>query len=154
MGLDMYLSAKKYVKDWKHNYPNEVIPENTVSRVTSRLLGIPDGSVTYVEAEAAYWRKANQIHNWFVANVQGGEDECKPHYVSRDDLKKLRQLCRKVELDNSLAKELLPTGEGFFFGSTDYDEWYFKDIRDTIEQIDKALETFDESWDFEYQSSW
>ena len=30
-----------------------------------------------------YWRKANQIHKWFVDNVQGGIDDCRPYPVSQ-----------------------------------------------------------------------
>ena len=29
--------------------------------------------------QVGYWRKANQIHNWFVENVQDGEDDCCYH---------------------------------------------------------------------------
>ena len=38
-----------------------------------------------------------------------------------------------------LAAELLPTASGFFFGNTDYDEWYLKDIGHTVDVIDEAL---------------
>jgi len=50
------------------------------------------------------------------------------------------------------AEELLPVTDGFFFGSQEYDEWYFNDIQETIEIIDWALKRdFDY---FAYQSSW
>ena len=29
-----------------------------------------------------------------------------------------------------------PTHEGFFFGSTEYDEYYFADLESTIEQLE------------------
>jgi len=46
----------------------------------------------------------------------------------------------------------LPTGSGFFFGSTNYDEYYFGDLNDTIGIITRCLESkFDY---FEYQASW
>lgn len=54
-----------------------------------------------------------------------------------------------------VAEELLPTTDGFFFGSTDYDQWYIEDIIDTIDILTKALETTD--FDREmivYSSSW
>jgi hypothetical protein len=38
-----------------------------------------------------------------------------------------------------VAESLLPTTSGFFFGSTDYNEWYLKDLQATIEGIDLAL---------------
>ena len=49
---------------------------------------------------------------------------------------------------------LLPTTSGFFFGSTNYDEMYMSDIRDTIEIIDRALELNESDWDIYYRSSW
>jgi hypothetical protein len=55
--------------------------------------------------------------------------------------------------DPRVAHELLPTQEGFFFGGTDYDEWYVQDLKDTVMQIDRAL-GLGEEWNFEYQSSW
>ncbi len=39
-------------------------------------------------------------------------------------------------------------------GSTDYDQYYFDDLRDTVEMLNKALAAFDDTWSFEYQSSW
>lgn len=88
-----------------------------------------------------------------MQNVQEGQDDCKPYYVDRKGLLELKSICERVLADNSLARELLPTQAGFFFGSTEYDEWYFNDIRGTVEIIDKAL-TLPDAWDFQYQSSW
>ena len=49
----------------------------------------------------------------------------------------------KVLADSSLAEELLPTQDGFFFGSTLYDEYYLDDLRSTVSQINKILDTTD-----------
>lgn len=51
-------------------------------------------------------------------------------------------------------EELLPTTSGFFFGSTDYDEYYLRDIKYTKEGLDKILNSDMKDWDFEYHSSW
>lgn len=45
----------------------------------------------------------------------------------------------KVVDNYELCEEELPTEEGFFFGSTDYDEWYLEDIDSTIEQLKKVV---------------
>lgn len=61
----------------------------------------------------------------------------------------------KTIANPEVAKELLPTQSGFFFGSTDYDEWYMNDITNTIEILTKVLEETD--FDKEmivYTSSW
>ncbi len=147
MGLDMYLNAERYL--WGHEEGDKQISENI-----GQLIGLPtDGKVKTITVEAGYWRKSNQIHNWFVANVQEGKDECQEAYVSREQLKELREVCQKVLDNNELAEKLLPTASGFFFGGKDYDQWYFNDIEETIKIIDNAL-LMPEQWDFNYRSSW
>ena len=55
----------------------------------------------------------------------------------------------------SIAMRLLPTQSGFFFGGTDYDNWYIADIEDTINIIEKVLaETDFDNEIITYQSSW
>lgn len=50
---------------------------------------------------------------------------------------------------------LLPTQPGFFFGSTDYDEYYLDDVKETAEELDRILANPAlEDSDFFYQSSW
>jgi hypothetical protein len=66
----------------------------------------------------------------------------------------LIDLCKRVLADNSLAEELLPSRAGFFFGSTEYDEWYFGDIEQTVTMLETVLRETPEDWTFAYQSSW
>lgn len=47
---------------------------------------------------------------------------------------------------------LAPTA-GFFFGSTEKDEWYYNDLMETIDIIDTALALGDD-WEIIYQASW
>jgi hypothetical protein len=143
MGLDMYLNAKRYI--W---YNEEDLAE-TVAKVFPELAG---RRVKEVIVEAMYWRKANAIHKWFVDNVQDGVDECEEHYVSREQLTELRDLVKQV-LDTRDAS-LLPPQAGFFFGSTDITDWYWKDLEDTLEGLNKVLEDFPDRWEFNYRSSW
>jgi hypothetical protein len=55
-----------------------------------------------------------------------------------------------------VAQDVLPTQSGFFFGSTDYDEDYEDDLKQTIEIVDKAMADYDRdaSIYFYYRSSW
>lgn len=154
MGLDMYLYAKNYLSsfDEKEKEKAEQIAA-LFPELTHMKDHFDDCPVRYVTIEVGYWRKANAIHDWFVQNVQDGEDKCKPHYVSREDLQSLRLLCQQVLANPSLANDLLPTTSGFFFGSTEYDEWYMDGLKHTIEVIDNALK-MPIDWDFEYRSSW
>lgn len=64
----------------------------------------------------------------------------------------------KTVADKSVAEDLLPTASGFFFGSTDYDEYYMEDINDTIRILEPLLKLeipkgFN-SPDYSYRSSW
>ncbi len=147
MGLDMYLTGERYL--WEHNTIDRSLGDNI-----SQLLGLPaDSLVKCVSIEAGYWRKADQIHKWFVDNVQNGKDECQKEFVSREKLKELGDLCAQVIAEPSKAPELLPREYGFFFGDDSYEKWYFTDLEDTIKIIDKALAMPDD-WEFYYRSSW
>jgi hypothetical protein len=164
MGLDMYLHAKKYVEkiDWNKLRDldldmdsdeaitplwNDIVETAGMKNVATDIYGVN------VEVTAAYWRKSNQIHKWFVDNVQGGNDDCGNYYVSKDKLKELRETCRQA----LFAKDpsLLPPQAGFFFGSYDIDEWYWEDIKRTIKKLDRLFELSDfDQLSFYYNSSW
>lgn len=156
MGLDMYLTGKRYIS--KHFNEGDTEKAEAIQKLFPELSGKAgrwgDASpVKEVQIEAGYWRKANAIHDWFVKNVQDGVDECDPHYVPRQALAELKAVCEQVIEKPELAPTLLPTANGFFFGSTDYGEYYIDDLKQTVQIIDDALELPD-SWEFEYRSSW
>jgi hypothetical protein len=106
------------------------------------------------QVKIGYWRKANAVHDWFVQNCQDGHDDCREAYVPIEKLEELRKICKMVLGNHALASEHLPTASGFFFGSTDYDEWYYKDLESTVDIIDNALSKISNEWTFAYQSSW
>jgi hypothetical protein len=156
MGLDMYLTAKRYIS--KHFNENDAERAEAIQKLFPELADIPgkfgDASpVKEVSIDAGYWRKANAIHDWFVRECQDGVDECKPHYVSRDQLRQLKESCEEVLIKRDKASELLPTTSGFFFGSTTYDKYYFDDLQATVEIVDRCL-SLPPAWEFEYRSSW
>ena len=153
MGLDMYLTRKTYVKQWSHQKPEEQF-EITITKGGKPYDGIDVSNVTNIEEEVGYWRKANQIHRWFVENVQNGVDNCGEYSVSKSELETLRNICTEVLNDHSKAEELLPSTSGFFFGNTDYDEWYYNDVERTIEIIDKIIGETNPNQDIYYSSSW
>jgi len=155
MGLDQYLSASEYISRWDYSPDYDRSENELFSQIVSQF-GVevdPSGFAGLsIDFPMGYWRKSNQIHNWFVENLADGVDECQKIFVNRESLQNLRDLCNQVLADNSLAKDLLPTGAGFFFGSLEYDEYYFGDLKQTVEIIDRCLASkFDY---FEYQASW
>jgi len=152
MGLDMYLDKETYVKNWNFQKPEEK-HEITIKKGGEVVKNIDPTKIKDIIEEVGYWRKANAIHKWFVDNVQGGVDECQRSYVSREKLKELSEVVNKILEDHSLAETLLPTQSGFFFGSTAYDEWYFKDLEETKEILTNALSDGSEA-SFYYHSSW
>lgn len=111
------------------------------------------------EDEVAYWRKANQIYNWFIKKYPNNRvEECNSVEVSIESLIELKQTCEKVINDKSLASSLLPPLKGFFFGTYKYDEWYFQDLKDTINHIDFILKYHnnhkDQNIKYTFWSSW
>lgn len=98
--------------------------------------------------EVGYWRKANQIRNWFVNNCNYPEDgNCEKVEVTKENLEKLMNTCREVLANHDLAEKLLPSSRGFFFGSYDYDEWYFLQLEDTIRICEDVI--LDTDWEKE-----
>jgi hypothetical protein len=137
MGLDMYLNAR-------------------INTVDKKILGFP---VSHTEVSLACWRKANQIHRWFVTNVQDGEDECNEYFVTTDQLRTLLATVDDVLEHRQKAPHLLPTQSGFFFGSDEYGAGYWEDLRYTASRIKKILVCWSakiESGEVSmtYQSSW
>lgn len=155
MGLDMYLTGKRYLSSFSEQDKEAAEAVQTLfPELKGRKNHFGDGAmVKQVEIDVGYWRKANAIHAWFVKHVQDGEDQCRPHYVAREQLQDLRDTCQRVLDFKHLANELLPTQTGFFFGGTDFDQYYYQDLEQTIKIIDECL-ALPTDWEFEYCSSW
>lgn len=60
---------------------------------------------------------------------------------------------RVITNPDDCAAKLLPTQGGFFFGNTEYGEYYIQDLENTVLQLTKALAEEDDC-DFYYHSSW
>lgn len=165
MGLDMYLQARKHIEEinWdtlrddptlETNSPEAIFPKFT--NVVSEA-GLEDIATdiygAYVTVTAAYWRKSNQIHAWFVRNVQNNVDDCGEYYVSHEKLEQLLNICREAYLERN--PKLLAPAEGFFFGSTSIDDYYWSDIKRTINKLKKIINNPQyKHLSFYYSSSW
>ena len=148
MGLDMSFYGKRYL--W-----NDKEKAAAIAKLFPEIRG---AEVEVVRADFRSWRKANAIHRWFVNNIQDGVDECQESYVPVEKLYELRDICSAVIADPTQAETLLPTQNGFFFGCNEYDEFYWDDVKRTLNWLNdfllkdavKALE----GWDFYYRASW
>ena len=146
MGLDMWLTGKKFF--WGEK---DIKKEDKINALFPKI----KYKIYRVEFSIMCWRKVNAIHNWFVENVQYGNDDCKSHYVSIEQLKELKSVIDKVIKDNKLAEELLPTTSGFFFGGTEYDKYYFDELKKTSKKLKALLKDKNvKDMDFYYNSSW
>ena len=111
--------------------------------------------ISEIVETVATWRKFNALHKWFVKNCQNGEDDCREHHVEKSKLEALLKTLKKIGISVDKAKKYLPTADGFFFGGTQYDEYYFEDVKETIVLLEELLKEEDEgSADFYYDSSW
>ena len=172
MGLDMYLYMGKYESAHRHdvkegkNLPKDFYPEELKELEEDTLkYNFLSKETLY---QVGYWRKFNALHSWIVKNYAGGEDDCRKIYLEVEGVEKLLEICKEVAADHSKAPDLLPTQEGFFFGCTDYDDWYFKDVEYTINLLQKVIKLVKEpikekdqnsavrcfGWDIIYQASW
>ena len=82
-----------------------------------------------------YFRKINFI----VAYYQDQLIEDSIAVLTKKDLESLLEATEAVLEDPSNASNILPTTSGFFFGSTNYDEYYFEDVKYVNESLKKAL---------------
>ena len=84
MGLDMYL--RKYAKVSGASFPETV-----------------DRTEWTETKEVGYWRKANQIHRYFVDNIQNGIDDGGTYEIQKETIE---DLCRKCQTVKDLLAHL------------------------------------------------
>jgi hypothetical protein len=159
MGLDQYLYRRHYVRNWDHDgnpWHIEISHgRESGEQVRMKRDEMDVSKIARVEELVMQWRKSNQIHAWFVRMVQKGDDDCGSYLVEEEQLSHLIDLCKRVLADHALAPTLLPAQGGFFFGSTDYDDWYFRDLEDTVTTLEPLIGKHGPGYDeYLYESSW
>jgi hypothetical protein len=168
MGLDMYLFRTKRLPGFKTQdyldlddkiYGSKTLEEAKASVGPEHQDLVAQRGENYtwfsIFEEVAYWRKVNSVHRWFVDNVQSGVDECQYAEVIETQLKELLVQVRIVLQEPRVAERLLPTRSGFFFGTYEYDGWYWEGMKTTETQVARVLAETD--WDKQivfYHSSW
>lgn len=116
MGLDQYLTKKTYIGN-KHREPKDkvkiIIPEESKDVLFPVGKMIKEDRINYIEEDVGYWRKANHIHQWFVDNVQHGEDDCRSYEVSEEQLQELLDLCIRVKNETVMMPGTIHTGTSY-----------------------------------------
>lgn len=145
MGLDMHLEKRKtgvsYKKDKPFNIKVSIGDDSSYQELITHEIDLMIGNMR--------WSKANQIHGWFVDKIQGGEDNCGIYGVSKENLEELLELVDSIlDVKNNdilaakkLALEKLPPTEGFFFGDSQINDYYWLNLEETSEGLKKLLET-------------
>lgn len=160
MGLDInFFKAKR--TEW-NRFQNELsayesLPENVQNRGNN-----PYNS--FSPEEVGYFRKVNFLMSFF--DYYGN---CEYKEITRERLQALHNACAEIvkmkpvrsevtkyiyggvkevrvysDADQKRCAELLPTQSGFFFGSTDYDQWYFDDVKEVFVWLDGVLSDLDD----------
>lgn len=130
MGLDMHLYKRLYTQNWNHT-PRERRHRITIERGDYGVSGFDNP--TYVIQEHHYWRKFNALHGYIVDTFANGVDKCQEIRLSKSDIEQILDIlteCYKTK-DSSLLKPK----EGFLFGSTEVDEYYWDCIADSIDSL-------------------
>lgn len=106
-------------------------------KLNIQLFGL-DQWISNNKGDEVYLRKANQIHGFFLDN--GYDDERQGHQrVKKEVILELISTIKEVLAQHELAPELLPTCPGFFFGSYEYDDWYFEQLEEALPEIEKLI---------------
>ncbi len=168
MGLDMYFSRRTYVSSFRSTRDADgKWGERDVNNMELKfddadLSHINLKNVRYIEELFGEFRKFNALHSYVVDNFGGGKDECQVIYLDIDNLIQIHEMLSLVKEslsigDKVIASQTLPPSEGFFFGSTEIDEWYEKDVNEAVEVFGKIIEEHSivgYNASYSYQASW
>lgn len=150
MGLDMFMSAEKFVVG--EVYASD--RDKMTYQVLTTAMGMTEDETSSLRRKSltvsigvGYWRKAHDIHGWFVENVQDGVDNCGEYYVSRTSLTELKEGIERVLADPDEYQDEFSTTE-------DWDSDVELVFKDTLTQIEDWLSPKYDGWEFRYSSSW
>lgn len=102
---------------------------------------------TCYREEDIYFRKYNFVYCYFENKMV--DEMC---LVSKADMEDLVNRCDIVlsSRNEKVSMELLPTRGGFFFGSTEYNEYYYDDVEDCRREFANVLKKFNDETDVFY----
>jgi len=151
--IDEFIKVLEKIFDKaEKKYKNDLVKLKELIIETEKLANeIEDYEILVIE-----WRKANQIHKWFVDHVKFVKNDIESEIFDGSVLLKLKKDIEKVldliknnynenELENLKIQpgnplydkimKIMPPTSGFFFGSTDIDWWYVRQLENTLEEL-------------------
>ena len=161
MGLDMFLIKRK--KSSKKNDLWDFKDELVYWRKANQIHKYFCNKGEEIDEEISYKLKKEDLQelidicNKILKEVKTGPGKIKNgiHYNSKTNEWEPIWENGTTILNKEICEELLPTQSGFFFGSTEYDEYYLDNIRKTKEELGKIIDTIDyENEDVYYLASW
>lgn len=93
--------------------------------------------------ELAYFRKYNFLIPFFEEFYGIEIENLRDVPIGKESIEELIRRCKEILNDPTLADKLLPTTEGFFFGNTGYNEYYYEAIKDCLDKCLEILSKFD-----------
>lgn len=135
MGLDIYFHRTTR-KAWEA-YNKEVEDYRAKTKEEREKADYPELDCE----DCGYFRKTNFLLPFF-----GYGEDCTYHPVAREEIEELADRCGRVLENHDLGDDLLPTQSGFFFGDTEYDDYYLDDVKYVKEWAEEFLES-DTEWE-------
>ena len=161
MGLDIYFHKTKRT-EWnevksKIDAFNELPEEEQTKQYESETYPTKN----FDPDEIGYFRKVNFLMEFFHY-----EGNCEYQEIAKSELEALQDACLEIskmkpsqvvyvkaehqwdkdrvetvlsETDKARCAEILPTQSGFFFGNTDYNQWYLDDVKDVLAWVTGVL---------------
>ena len=188
MGLDMNLSKKLFIKNYSYEGADQSVATLTHKGVEIDCSdatyiefevgywrkanaihnwfvencqgGVDECQITYVSLEELQYLLDDCKKVMEVAQIDSGQPVQSGATYHGDGTVEHHITTGRAILNGSEVAQILPSRSGFFFGSTDYDEWYIRDIERTIEILEKVIAEDEEArenhifYEYYYQSSW
>lgn len=141
MGLDMFLYREQHITttDNKITYKDYNTEEEQQVELQSDY---EDGMYhATIKTCVADWRKANQIHKWFVDSIQEGKDDCGYYYVPFEHLQRLLDICKKIKKECPLVDGKVQNGYSFNENGEKVYDYEDGKVMTNVELAEKLLPT-------------
>lgn len=152
MGLDQFINANIYV-------PVKKIKDAVADTPAIAKHVDTEGNGAIVRVQIAQFRKFNALHGYIES--KGGKIENLQDVPINNLLEELYYDCKQIlatkdsKDGNADAIDRMPPTAGFFFGSTEVDGWYYKDVKELHDLLADIVGLGDnENVTFTYRAWW